>query len=1610
VSIPQAEIDKSAKVNRVVQRVRERVAPEDAAGAEEMSRRLFGSVTPEDVLTTAEDDLVGAACSLWHLAAERPPGEARVRVFNPTLDDDAWETPHTVVEVVNDDMPFLVSSVTAEIGRRDSNLHLVLHPVVAVRRDEAGRRLEVLVEPDAPGATRESLMHVEIDQETDPERLEALRQALVEALGAVRRVVADWKPMRGHVEEIVAGLEEKPPPLPAEALAEGREFLAWLAADHFTFLGYREYRLVEEDGETYLRLVPESGLGLLRVVREDSQERSRRPLPRGVAAFLRRKELLIVSKAHARSPVHRPVAMDYIAVRTFDADGRVTGERRFLGLFSSAAYQMSVKQVPLLRQKMQRLLERLGFDRRGHNARTLRHLLDTFPRDELFQVSDDELAEIAVGILRLQERQRVALFVRKDPFERFVSALVYVPRDRHTTRLRRQIEGLLAEAFDGTVTSFSTQVGDAPLARAHFIFQTQPGALPKIDVNRLEARIAELASTWDDKLRDALVRARGEEPGLAALRRYADAFPVAYREAVSADEALLDMEAIEEVIAEGSLATRVYRPREAAGNEVRFKVFHPAPVRPLSELLPMLEDMGLQVVWEVPYEISPPGSAGGGVWIRDFLLASGDQVEIDLSAAQDAFRQAFARVWSGDLESDGFNRLVVAAGLDWREVTILRAYGRYLRQIGIAFSQEYMAATLARNPKTARHMVALFRARFDPAARDEEAAGVETANKALRRSLQAVANLDEDRILRRFLNLVKATVRTNFFQRDDGVPKPYLAFKLDARLVRRLPPPAPQFEIWVYSPRVEAVHLRGGKVARGGIRWSDRQMDFRTEILGLMKAQMVKNAVIVPVGAKGGFVVKRGGGLSREDLLAEGRECYRLMVRGLLDLTDNRVGDDVVPPPDVVRHDGDDPYLVVAADKGTATFSDLANSIAADYGFWLGDAFASGGSAGYDHKGMGITARGAWESVKRHFRELGRDVQSEDFTAVGVGDMAGDVFGNGMLLSKHTRLVGAFNHLHVFVDPDPDPAVSWQERKRLFDLPRSSWADYDAAKLSPGGAVYERGAKSLKVSAEVRRRFALAKPTATPDELMRAMLMAEVDLLWLGGIGTFVKAAGETHGDTGDHANDDVRVDGGEVRARVVGEGANLGFTQRGRIEYAMAGGRINTDAIDNSAGVDTSDHEVNIKIAFGEVMAREGMTLDERNRLLAAMTGEVAALVLRDNYLQTQAISVTAAQGVAMLPAQGRLIRDLERSGRLQRRLEHLPDDEALAERQASGQGLTRPEIAVLLAYSKIALYQEILASTLPDEPELEADLLRYFPRPLAERHGEALLRHRLRREIIATHVTNSTVNRVGPTFVLRMAEETAATATEIARAYTITRDAFRLRDVWEEIERLDNRVPAELQIAMIREVDRLVDRATLWLLRNARDRLEVAGRVAEYGVGAAALLGVLEAVLPEAERAELKGRVAVYRAEGVPAALARFVAATGVLGAVLDIVTLAEGRQDGPVDVARVYFLLGARFRFDTLRASALAISDSDPWQKAAAEALSQDLAAHHAAITRAVLEHAGDGRDPQSATDGWLAANASRVEPADRTLADLASASSVDYAMLTVANHQLRLLAAR
>jgi glutamate dehydrogenase len=1637
----KAEELKQKKIEELASALAESLGPAEGQAAAEFLRRYYASVAADDVLRPTRRHLIGAALSLWKLGERRKPGEAALRVVNPSPESEGWQSPHTVVEIVNDDMPFLVSSVTGALNRKNLTLHLVAHPVIPVVRDRDGRRTGIVSGDSAgAGAIAESYMHLELDQLTGEGEIEELRGRLLEVLADVRRAVADWQPMTERLREAIAELETHPPDLPEDRRREGLEFLRWLEG-RFTFLGYREYALVEQGGETFLPLDPESGLGVLSEVRQASLERSRKALTPAAAANARRREPLFITKTYNRSNVHRPVHMDYVGVRRFGPGGEVVGERRFIGLFTAAVYDDSIGHIPLLREKVARVTARAGFDPTGHSARSLVHVFESLPRDELFQVTDEELYELALGVMRLQERQRLALFVRQDPFERFVSCLVYVPRDQFNTRLRRRMEEILSGAFAGPVRAFDVRIGDSPLARVHFVLRTRPGAVPAYEAQEIEGRLAEAARSWGDRLREELINAYGEAEGLELYQRYETGSLAAYREHFDPRMAVDDIARLEETAATGELQMRLYRPAGAPPERVNFKVYA-AELRLLSDVLPMLENMGLEVISEVPYEVRAT-DRGTCYWLLDFELITADRAPVDLGATYERFQDAFARVWNGEVENDGFNRLVLTAGLTWREVVVLRAYARYLRQTGTAFSQAYIEGTLARNPEPARLLYELFAARFDPDARAEAPARIAALQARVRSALAAVSSLDEDRILRRYLNLIHCTLRTNYFQRDDdGAAKPYLAFKLDSRRVEKLPDPRPAFEVWIYSPRVEALHLRGGKVARGGIRWSDRPEDFRTEILGLMKAQMVKNAVIVPVGAKGGFIVKRPPAAGREERQAEGVECYRIMIRGLLDVTDNLVGGELAPPPRVMRHDDDDPYLVVAADKGTATFSDLANSVAAEYGFWLGDAFASGGSAGYDHKEMGITARGAWESVKRHFRELGHDVQSRPFTTVGVGDMSGDVFGNGMLLSPHTRLVGAFNHLHVFVDPDPDPAAGFAERKRLFDG-RLGWNEYDPAALSAGGAIFERAAKEVKLSPEVRERIGLDAETVTPDELIRALLTAQVDLLWLGGIGTFVKATEESHAAVGDRFNDEARVDAAALSCRVVGEGANLGFTQRARIEYAMAGGRINTDAIDNSAGVDTSDHEVNIKIALARAIDRGVLDPAERNRLLEAMEDEVAGLVLRDNYLQTQALSVAESQGAAALDKQGRMMRELERAGRLDRRLEKLPDDDELAERQADGRGLTRPEIAVLLAHGKLWLYDQLLASPLPDDPERRDDLLLYFPEPLRERFREDLEQHRLRREIIATHVTNSMVNRVGPTFASRLGAETGASPAQIARAYTIARDSFDLRRVWNEIEALDNRVEAELQIRLIREVGRLVERATRWFLRHEADGTDTTARVAEFRPGARAVWRALGRVLPEAERRALAARAAGYRDRGVPEDLARWVAGVDLLAAVPDIVTIARDCAFTVEDVAKVYFTLGDRFALDWLRQQALRLAgDGDPWQAAAAAALVRELFTQQGAMTLGVLRPAaaGNGRPcgaqeagaeaagargagggtagapaagdeatgAEAASEAWLARHRGAIERIERLLDELRSAPEVDLARLTVASHQLRQLA--
>jgi glutamate dehydrogenase len=1593
-------------VDRLAAEARRHVAAEQGDSIEHFVKRYFAHVAPDDIIYTNFDTLLGGALSLWQLGQERTPGVPLVRLFNPTQERNNWGLEHTVIEIVNDDMPFLVDSVSAEIHRRDRKIHLLLHPVIRAVRDASGRRLEITDTRHAPtAAVVESYMHVEIDQETEPEELESIRASLENILREVRLAVADWRQMRARMQENVEELGTAELPMPAEEVAEAREFLKWLDDGNFIFLGHRRYTFRTRDGNDYLAPLPETGLGILRDIRPESVERGNEPLSGEFSAYARKKDLIIVTKANSRSLIHKPVPMDRIGVKRYDAGGNLIIEDRFLGLFTSAAYSRSVFHIPMLRLKAKRTLDRAGLDPRSHNGKALVDILETFPRDEFFQITDAELFDIARGILLLQERQRVALFVRRDVFERFVACYVFIPRDRYTLEFKDRAKAVLEEAFSGRDTQVYDHVTSSALARGLFIVRTTPGKIPDVDIRRVEAQIGEVARTWGDRLLDALCTRQGEEVGIDLHHRYKRAFPLAYAERFTAEAALYDVGHVEHVLATDELVVDLYRHRSDE-RQFHCKIIHAGPPVPLSEIMPRLENMGLKVLAEVPYEVMPLG-ASRVVRIRDFSLA-GEGMQDDLEPVKNLFQEAFIRVWTRQAENDGFNRLVLGAELEWHEVVVLRAYAKYLRQIGVTFSETLIQQTLAKHPSITRAILQLFKTYFDPAI-GEVGMGRKGAGLGIRSqiedALNGVTNPDEDRILRLYVSLIEATLRTNYFQRDAaGERKLYVSFKLDSNAVPELPLPRPLYEIFVYAPWMEGIHLRGGKVARGGLRWSDRREDFRTEILGLMKAQMVKNVVIVPVGSKGGFVVKNPSA-DRATFQQEGIESYKTLLRGMLDITDNLRGDGVVPPRDVLRRDGDDPYLVVAADKGTATFSDIANAISAEYGHWLGDSFASGGSAGYDHKGMGITARGGWEAVKRHFRELGVDTQSEDFTVVGVGDMSGDVFGNAMLLSPHIRLQAAFNHSHIFVDPAPDAAKSFAERRRMFDN-RLNWNGYNTELLSKGGAVFERSAKTLTVSEEVQQLFELPKKTVTPQELMRAILTAKADLLWLGGIGTYVKASFEDHAAARDRANDAVRISGNELRVRVVGEGANLGFTQRGRIEYALTGGRINTDAIDNSAGVDTSDHEVNIKIALYDAIERGELAgLEERNGILAEMTDDVARLVLRDNYEQTQAISITHALGESILDTQGRFMRGLERNGKLDRALEGLPDDETIGDRHVQGLGFTRPEIAILLAYAKLVLYEDLLKSDLPDDPQLVDDLVLYFPELLRGRFRAAIDRHRLRREIIATVVTNAMINRVSPTFAWQMSDETSKPPADIARAFIIMRDSFDLRAIWRDIEALDNKLPANVQTDMMISVARLLERAIVWLLRSTYETLDIAAYVGELKPRIGAMQDHLTEILPASILGTVRVRQAELMEDGIPEELARRVASLDVMSSAMDIIRIARtDAAHGVEDVARVYFDVGARFSLDRLRSATNGISAETPWQKTALATLVEDLFNYQSLLASRVIAETNGAADP---VEAWLAKRPRVVERVDQTMHEFRSATTVDLAMLTVASRQFRVL---
>jgi glutamate dehydrogenase len=1505
-------------------------------------------------------------------------------------------------------MPFLVDSVRMAINAMGFISHLIIHPVIACRRDADGHLTAILPRGEShPDALVESCMHLEINRETDEAALDRLRQAVGRTLADVRAAVDDWQPMMARTAETIAAARKAPPAaLPADEVAEGIAMLEWMMRDRFTFLGCRDYDLVDADGRRELRPVPGSGLGIMRDDHDDGSAGSG-DLPSPMDVRAPRSTFLTLTKGSRRATVHRPSYTDYVGVTRFDTAGQVVGERRFLGLYTSAAYSTSVREIPVLRRRVEAVVERSGVTPGSHKGKALLTILQTYPRDELFQTTEDELLRTATGILYLDERQRTRLFLRRDPFGRFVSALVFIPRDNHTTEVREGVQRVLMDALGGVSSEFSVSLSESVLARLLVVVHTKPGTAPAYDERALEAAIVRQVRRWEDDLADALVARFGEEIGTDLFARYGHAFPPGYRDDCRPATGVQDIEMVERLAPGDGLAVSLYAPGGGGEDSLRFRLIRRGHAVPLSDILPVLERMGVRVLDARPYEVEPRDA--GVIWVYDTGLATSG-VTVRLDGVRDAFEAAFVNVWRGAAESDDFNRLVLGAGLGWREIAVLRAFAKYARQTGFTFSQPYMEATLAAHPQIARLLVRLFLARHDPF----DAAPPEGRGDALVAEIEGcldqVPSLDEDRILRRFLAMVLAVTRTNYFQRTpEGQPKPYLALKFDPKRIPGLPEPRPMFEIYVYSPRVEGVHLRGGRIARGGLRWSDRMEDFRTEVLGLMKAQMVKNAVIVPVGAKGGFVVKMPpAGGTREALLKEVVECYQTFLRGLLDLTGSRTREAVVPPPDVVRHDDDDTYLVVAADKGTATFSDVANAVAAEYGFWMGDAFASGGSSGYDHKRMGITARGAWESVKKHFRTLGIDIQTTSFTVVGVGDMSGDVFGNGMLQSPHTRLIAAFDHRHIFLDPDPDPAVSFGERERMFALPRSSWADYDLSTISAGGGVFPRTAKSIPLSAQVRAALAVEAQALTPAELMSAILKAPVDMLYNGGIGTYVKATDETHAEVGDRSNDGVRVDASELRCRVIGEGGNLGLTQAGRIEFALAGGRIYTDAIDNSAGVDCSDHEVNIKILLDAVVAEGRLSVADRNALLEEMTDEVGTLVLQDNYRQAQALAIGSVRNLAVFDLQARFMRHLERRGALNRLVEGLPSDDELAERKTAGVGLAAPERAILMAYAKLWLFEQLVESDLPEDPFVASALVQYFPAVLGERYRVEMARHPLRREIVATYVCNGLVNKVGTTFAHRLMDETGATPAAVTRAFLVARTVFDLDAVWGRIEALDNVVDDATQSAMHVKLIKLIERVTRWFLRRRVDSSEIDAVIARFSKSVTTVTGTLQASLGEEDRRRFDQAADELMAVGVPDDLARYVAGADHLYAALDISDVAVAADRTIPCVTGIYFQLADRLNAPWLRERISMLPTDTHWQTMARAALRNELAERLRQLTKAVLALTPRTCDVPKLMTAWEHAHEGGLARMRHVQSELQTASSPDLAMLSVGVRELRNLA--
>lgn len=1545
-----------------------------------------------------------AAQKSYEFMTQRDDQNPKIRLLN--LHE---KSSRIALEVLNNDMPFLVDSLTAELTRLGFTIYRTIHPIFNVKRNAKGA-LESFVAAESVKQKEnhyESLIHFQLSALPDDISAEQLIENLQNILHSVKLVVDDWALLVQKIKDTEESLNKDVAKIPAEERSECKAFLEWLRQKNFVFLGAIEYDFFDAKGNLDLQIVKGSELGIFRMEDSELKPQGLQALPADAMHFALVPNLMEITKSNRKSIVHRPVNMDYIAIKRFDTQGKVIGECRFLGLFTSIVYYQSAAAIPVIRQKFERILERANFDAASHDGKSLKAILEFASRDELFQISEDDLFEYALGVLSLEARPAVRLFVRRDNFERFVSCMVFIPRERFSTQLRQKIQTILENAFEGTTTSFFTQMTDSPLARAHLIIKTTPGNIPAVHVRDIEEAIAHVTNQWQDSLRESLAYAFGAQKAERLMRVYGNAFPASYVDSFKPLNAVYDIERVEQTLESNTVGLELFKSRDYDKDYLHLKIYTLHEQASLSDILPMLENFGFRVLDETPYRLKIADQKTPTIWIRDFRLLPHDGANINVAEIKQRFEEALAKCWAQDIENDGFNALVVRAGIDWRQATMLRAYAKYAKQATFPYSLEAIIRALSNYPNITHQLVQFFQLRFQPALEGSREALANDVQSTITSLLNDVKSLEEDRILRHMLELIRCTWRTNYFQTDaQGNYKSYLSFKLDSSKVPGLPLPRPFAEIFVYSNRVEGIHLRGGKVARGGLRWSDRGEDFRTEVLGLIKAQMVKNAVIVPVGSKGGFVLKKAPAPSdRDAFLKEGIACYQTFLRGLLDITDNLQKGVAIPPSQTVRYDDNDPYLVVAADKGTATFSDYANAISKEYGFWLGDAFASGGSVGYDHKVMGITARGAWVSVMRHFREMGIDTQTQDFTTVGIGDMAGDVFGNGMLQSPHIKLVAAFNHMHIFLDPNPDAAKSFAERERMFHLPRSSWEDYDASLISKGGGIFKRSEKTIPLSAEIKQVLDVQAESLSPDELIQAILKAPVDLLWNGGIGTYVKAETETHEQVGDRTNNALRINGSELRCKVIGEGGNLGFTQLGRIEYALNGGRLNTDAIDNSAGVDCSDHEVNIKIAFGQLLENGALTEEKRNQILATMTDDVAYLVLKDNHLQTQALSVVQHEGVGNLDEQERLIDGFERSGHLKRSVEFLPSTKTISDRRAQGKGLTRPELSVLLSYAKNVLYPQLLESSLPDDAFLERELFRYFPKTMQTDFAEAIKAHPLRREIIATMVTNSVVNRGGITFMHSMMEDSGMKADDIARAYIITRHVFDIPALWNDIEKLDANTPAATQAAMFRQASIFLERTAMWFLRNLPQPMQIQAVLDTYGKAVAEFMQCYTETMTPNMQAVFEEKFTRFKGMGAPDEMAQRIARLEAISSALDVVQVALDFKRPVKDVARIYFQIGALLHLGWMRRSASRMTRIEThWDRMAMQTLISQFSDHQRRLAAHLLHNIPTNADSTAMIQQWHESEQAAVARYLAFVDDVKRQANLTFPMLMISMRHL------